>query len=216
LPLQKGKLPRTQQQVLRKAKDIQLELNTDCAPKQLEEYLNCFVDTINANNKDSSGIALLRRLHVKMMLNGQDCDYDDLASTDPNHDSWGGSPTRRTEGCMFTLEILARLPKIERVKISGPPKWFSECLELYMQGGGGTVEELYRLPRKVKKTKTHPVYYKSSRLDGQPILNWEPFARRNNIELPERITNYYQRHKAQRPYPSERVNSFSSVALVEV
>ena len=110
---------------------------------------------------------------------------------------------RALKECMYTLEVLTELPKIEDVEITGPPTWFAECLALCISGQGGSVL-LLRWPNRRLKNKKGMPRYKSLRPDDNPSLDWSEFSQRNDIKLPDHMVEFFQQHAIKMSKRTER------------
>jgi hypothetical protein len=96
---------------------------------------------------------------------------------------------------MYSLEALTQLRGIERVEVTGSrlPTWFSQCLQLAIQGKGGDVlpidypevEVKQAMPKRVMGAKRRfKKVMRTTKLWHEPSLNWEEFAARNGIQIP--------------------------------
>jgi len=188
-----------QAHTLRRMRYIHLVLDTHRPAVENEQFLKSFVEIISGHDEGVSDMSMLTGLEVRLTINGKDYEYDDLAEANSTAASMYHWSNTSIERCMFTLEVLTKLPKIEHVKIFGPPKWLVQCLQLGIQDGGCSIAELRWPTRKVRKTKNHASYHRSARLAGEPILDWQQFAQLNVIALPKRMTNFFQRHNASYP-----------------
>lgn len=203
LPLPNEKLTRLPYHTLRDMKDIQLVLEAKDPAEGHEQFLERFVHVIGAHGEDDSRRSVLKRLEVRIRVCGSDDMDESLSAPSSGPFSSGDWAMRDIERCMYTLEVLTKLPKADQIKIFGPPAWFSHCIELCIQNvQGSTVPELRWPTRKVKKTKTHMAYHKSKRLAGEPVLDWREFAQQYGIVIPEKSTSFYIRHNNRYPRPS--------------
>ncbi|KAJ4361387.1 hypothetical protein N0V95_001898 [Ascochyta clinopodiicola] len=181
-------------------RNVKLVLEAYRPAAEHEQFLGSFVEIISAHGEDAFNRSMLKRLKVRLEVDGHKCEYDELAPASSAAASMFYLANRRIEDCMYTVETLTKLPKVERVKILGPQAWLVQCLETCIQAGGGSaVLELCWPTKKVRKTKHHAAYRRSLRSANQPILDWQQFAQRNGIVLSESITNFYQRQNANYP-----------------
>jgi hypothetical protein len=79
------------------------------------------------------------------------------------------------------------------VEFTGLPEWFAQCLTIRVRGDGGDLstskwptETLNR-----KKGRFVEPEQRSTRKDGQAKLNWDLFAKRNGIVMPEDASRFF-------------------------
>ncbi|KAF1926445.1 uncharacterized protein M421DRAFT_216636 [Didymella exigua CBS 183.55] len=154
--------------------------------------LEHFVEILRKHAEDSSKKSLLKSLHMRLSTTG--LEYQRLVTgrlIQPSDET-----KRRLVGHhVFALEGLVAFEGIDEEEVTGLPKWFCRCLEPHMVDRGGQVEELI-WPVKIVK-KRHDNGYRvqkveiSTRKYWQPTLNWREFSRRDSIELPEDIDEYF-------------------------
>lgn len=142
--------------------------------KRLRSRLECFVDILKEHADDEGEKSLLEELKVNFIL---------------PEGSVGA------EISMFALESFASLHGIKTVEFTGLPSWYTECMQLTIQGKGGNIEKadwpqlkVKRLPN-IRSYRTK-VYWVSSRKWYQPTLDWREFAQRNDILLPDDIDKF--------------------------
>lgn len=208
LPLPNEKLTKLPYHSLRSMRYIHLVLEATHETVEHERFLQEFVSVIGTHSQDESKRSVLKRLEVRIQIGGKDEMYDSLQASSDGQWRRPSHIARSIENCMYTLEALVKLPTVDQVKISGPPAWFSQCLQLCVQGGhGSSVAELHWPTKKVRKTKQHAAHRKSIRMAKESILDWTDFAQRNNIGLPNAIEKFYVRHSTC--YPRLRNQGFS-------
>lgn len=184
--------------LLRNLRSIEIEflLSDDdhWAAKRQRARLAYFVEILKQHSDDENRKSLLQELKINV------CIPSPTAARFNIFGNPSSLPPADCETHMFGLESLATLRGIKDVEVKGVPDWFSQCMQLCVQGKGGEVQEtdwpLVKVKRsasnsgwaKKKKTKQSWV---STRKWYQPTLNWKEFAERNNIELPEDVDKYW-------------------------
>lgn len=208
MPLPGGNFGPLPPHVLRDIKTIRLVLEKDVHSylyKRLdvhENFLRRFVMAINENSEDACRRSLLKQFDIEFKTTAGKRDYKygfnttELNELGDSH--WIDSQNQTAAACMYTLEVLTELPKIEKVGITGTPAWFAECLALCIRGKGGQVLPL-RWQKQRMKNKNGVPRYRSMRPETAPSLDWAEFAERNGIELPDRMVAFFQKHSARWP-----------------
>lgn len=208
LPLPNERLTKLPYHSLRDMRHVYLVLEATHEAVEHEKFLQQFISVIRTHSQDESKRSVLKRLEVRIQVGGNDEMYDSLQASGGGQWSRPFHIARSIENCMYTLEALIKLPIVDQVKVSGPPAWFSQCLQLCVQGGhGSSVAELYWPTKKARKTKKRAAYRKPIRMAKEPILDWTDFAQRNDIDLPDAIEKFYVRHSTC--YPRLRNQGFS-------
>lgn len=100
------------------------------------------------------------------------------------------------------LEALTELRLIDKVKVTGVSRWYAECLQSCVNGKGCSVLPLHWRSRRIKNDRFGTLRYKSERFDNELSLDWAEFAERNNIELPDRLLDFFKKHNAHFPRPT--------------
>jgi hypothetical protein len=103
---------------------------------------------------------------------------------------------------MYMLEALTELRLIDNVKVTGVSRWYAECLQSCVNGKGCPVLPLHWRSRRIKNDRFGTLRYKSERFDDELSLDWAEFAERNNIELSDRLLDFFKKHNAHFPRPT--------------
>lgn len=160
--------------------------------KEQRARLECLVEVLKTHAGDEEQKSLLQELKIEVNMLGENqggyC----------RHRARRRNPLPVPESVdkfMFGLESLAALRNIRKVEFIGLPDWYTQCLELCIQGKGGDVLEtnwpLVQVKRQRDYTKRAKKVWVSARKWHNPTLNWKEFAERNNIAIPEDIDRFW-------------------------
>lgn len=168
--------------------EISVDITTDRhALKRLNARLDFIAEIIRQYAGDENRQSLLKevQLHIK---------HWDYAAATCHHGHTYCHHHKKIQSLMFCLETLIPLREagIEKVQVTGIDPWFAECMGLYLGGEGG---ELKKMEWPVVKGRRRagpgwdsnrwiPTVY-VRRQWWQPVFDWEEFARRNGVGLPE-------------------------------
>jgi hypothetical protein len=189
--------------LLRNLRSIHIEVlldgNSHWTVKRQRARLDYFVEVLKAHSDDENRKSLLRELKIDVRIPTMSglshrppayrINLQDLVQAPKTPDKF-----------MFGLESLAALRGIKDVSITGVAGWYSQCLQLCIQGKGGEVLEtdwpLVQVKRsKIRWTKKTKRTWATTRKWYQPTLNWKEFAERNGIAIPDDIDRFWMAEK---------------------
>ncbi|KAF2746194.1 hypothetical protein M011DRAFT_478193 [Sporormia fimetaria CBS 119925] len=170
---EEGRLP-----LLRELRSIEIALVLDDTAtnlnfwhcKRLSARLEYFISVLKEYADDDKKKSLLTSLHVRYL----------------------GLKTFKAG--LWLGEHLTTIRGVRDVRVTADhgaqmPDWFASCLELCFKGKGGDVLPLDYPDIEVKTRKHRRAMWKttmrSTKEWDQPALNWEEFAKRNGIDIPD-------------------------------
>lgn len=158
--------------------------------------------TKDANGQDLGSLLKCLRIDVIQIGQSEDGPEDEWEEIRVRFRGYNiGDDTKHVKAFMFVLEVLVPLRSVERhrnVTVRGVPKWFASCLELYLSGKGGKVEE-WDWPKISISTIRHftnrPLEREvlvTRRKWNQPKYDWRGFAARNEIKVPANVGRFWE------------------------
>lgn len=164
--------------LLRELRSVELNVSvtdlTHWAVLRHRARLEYFVSVLKEHSDDETQKSLLKKLAVNFSV----AHYFDMFSMIIE------------DNARYGLEGLTSLRGIDEVQISGVPDWYAQCLQLCIQGKGGSLNLIdypeVQVRKRASSTSTRwKKVFQTTKKWNDPKFNWKEFAERNGITVPE-------------------------------